>query len=92
MADVADAYPRGRPDGERDAPTAAGRWISSREGVKILEAWKPGRFLIGRDTAGRYVGHEDDRHILTVAGSRAGKGVSPDRPESAALAGVVHRH
>ena len=33
-------------------------------------------FLIGRDAAGRYVGHADDRHILTVAGSRAGKGVS----------------
>jgi Type IV secretory system Conjugative DNA transfer len=38
--------------------------------------WKPGRFLIGRDSVGWYVGHDDDRHILTVAGSRAGKGVS----------------
>ena len=42
----------------------------------MLGAWKPGRFLIGRDSLGRYVGHDDDRHILTVAGSRAGKGIS----------------
>ena len=42
----------------------------------MLGEWKPGRFLIGRDSAGRYIGHSDDRHILTVAGSRAGKGIS----------------
>ena len=35
-----------------------------------------GLFLLGRDHHGRYFGHDDDRHILTVAGSRAGKGVS----------------
>ena len=35
-----------------------------------------GAFLLGRDAAGRYLGVSDDRHILTVAGSRAGKGVS----------------
>ncbi len=33
-------------------------------------------FLVGRDHLGRYYGHADDRHVLTVAGSRAGKGVS----------------
>jgi hypothetical protein len=33
----------------------------------MLGEWQPGRFLIGRDTAGRYVGHIDDPHILTVA-------------------------
>lgn len=74
--DVADSFPRGRPDGEREQPTACGRWISSADAVKILGPWRPGRFLLGRDSAGNYAGVDDDRHILTVAGSRAGKGVS----------------
>jgi type IV secretion system protein VirD4 len=34
--------------------------------------WKPGRLLLGRHD-GRHVGRDDDRHIVTIAGSRAGK-------------------
>jgi type IV secretion system protein VirD4 len=34
--------------------------------------WKAGRVLLGR-SQGRLVGFEDDRHLLTVAGTRAGK-------------------
>ena len=74
-ADVVSVFPRGM-DGDRHKPVATARWVSSAELFEMLGAWKPGRFLIGRDSAGRYVGHDDDRHILTVAGSRAGKGVS----------------
>ena len=34
--------------------------------------WRPGRVLLGQ-WRGRLVGFEDDRHLLTVAGTRAGK-------------------
>jgi type IV secretion system protein VirD4 len=75
VSDVVTAFPRGM-DGDRHKPVATARWVSSASALETLGPWKPGRFLIGRDSAGRYVGHNDDRHILTVAGSRAGKGVS----------------
>ena len=71
-----DGFPRGLPDGDRNKPGAVERWPSAEEIAKELPTWKPGMFLLGRDDTGRYVGHDDDRHILTVAGSRAGKGVS----------------
>lgn len=34
--------------------------------------WKPGRVLLGR-WKGRLIGRDDDRHIVTLAGNRAGK-------------------
>lgn len=34
--------------------------------------WKPGRVLLG-EYNGRLIGRDDDRHIVTEAGSRAGK-------------------
>ena len=69
-------FRRGLPDGDIRKPVGTARWVSSPDAFGLLGEWKPGRFLIGRDFAGRTVGHDDDRHILTVAGSRAGKGVS----------------
>jgi type IV secretion system protein VirD4 len=74
--DVVSGFPRGLPDGNPHKPLATALWPSEAETFATLGAWEPGRFLIGRDSIGRYVGHADDRHILTVAGSRAGKGVS----------------
>jgi len=74
--DVVSGFPRGLPDGNPHKPLATAIWPSEAETFSILGAWEPGRFLIGRDSFGRYVGHADDRHILSVAGSRAGKGVS----------------
>lgn len=38
--------------------------------------WQPGMILLGLDDSSREVGHIDDRHLVTVAGSRGGKGVS----------------
>lgn len=73
---VIDGFPRGLPDGDRNKPAAVGRWPSAEEIAAELPEWRPGMFLLGRDDTGRYRGHDDDRHILTVAGSRAGKGVS----------------
>lgn len=73
--DTAAAFPRGfGTDNQR--PVATAYWPTSDELKAKLEQWRPGLFLIGRDHTGRYYGHGDDRHILTVAGSRAGKGVS----------------
>ena len=34
--------------------------------------WQPGKVLLGQHE-GRYIGRDDDRHIVTIAGSRAGK-------------------
>jgi type IV secretion system protein VirD4 len=76
MPDVVSGFPRGLPDGNPHKPLATALWPSEAETFDTLGLWEPGRFLIGRDSAGRYIGHEDDRHILTVAGSRAGKGIS----------------
>ena len=73
---AASGFPRGKPDGDRAKPVATAQWISTQHAFDLLGAWQPGRILVGRDSAGRYVGHGDDRHVLTVAGSRAGKGVS----------------
>ena len=74
--DVVADFPRGRPDGNRHEPVATARWISTEDAGRVLDPWRPGHFLLGRDAAGRYLGVSDDRHILTVSGSRAGKGVS----------------
>lgn len=70
-------FPRGLPDGDLHKAGAISRWPSADEvAARLGEPWRPGLFLLGRDHRGRYYGHDDDRHILTVAGSRAGKGVS----------------
>jgi len=74
--EIVSGFPRGLPDGNLHRPLATARWPSEGETLAMLGEWKPGRFLIGRNSAGRYIGHSDDRHILTVAGSRAGKGIS----------------
>lgn len=63
-------------------PTAVGRdrgvtarWLKAEE--MTGEEWdrEDGGFILGR-REGRVVGWNDDRHLLTIAGSRAGKGVS----------------
>ena len=75
--DAVATFPRGLPDGDQHKAGAIGRWPSADDVAAVLnEPWRPGLFLLGRDHKGRYFGHDDDRHILTVAGSRAGKGVS----------------
>jgi hypothetical protein len=74
--DVVAGFPRGLPDGNLHKPLGTARWPSEAETLAVLGPWEPGRFLLGRDSAGRYIGHHDDRHILSVSGSRAGKGIS----------------
>jgi type IV secretion system protein VirD4 len=76
LAEAVSRFPRGLPDGDPYRPGATAQWPSADEVAERLEEWRPGLFLLGRDHMRRNVGHADDRHILTVAGSRAGKGVS----------------
>ncbi len=50
------------------------RWLTPAE--MSGEQWRPeGGLLLGR-RAGRLIGWNDDRHVMTIAGNRAGKGVS----------------
>ena len=75
--DAVASFPRGLPDGDQHKAGAIGRWPAASDiAAALREPWRPGLFLLGRDQHGHYFGHDDDRHILTVAGSRAGKGVS----------------
>lgn len=82
--DIAQDFPRGF--GNAYVPGATGSWLSSAQ-IAALAAdntapsftrWQAGQggLLIGRDASGAYYGVQDDRHVCTVAGSRAGKGVS----------------
>ncbi len=50
------------------------RWLTHSE--MSGERWRhEGGLLLGR-RGGRLIGWKDDRHVMTIAGSRAGKGVS----------------
>jgi len=50
------------------------RWLNPSE--MVADQWcHEGGLLLGRRD-GRLVGWKDDRHVMTIAGSRAGKGVS----------------
>ena len=66
-----DDFPRGLPGrDDRHALLATAAWHTS------APLWREGYIWLGRDGDGNAVGHGDDRHILTVAGSRSGKGRS----------------
>jgi type IV secretion system protein VirD4 len=50
------------------------RWLAADEVMQ--DEWSgQGGLLLGT-RGGRFIGWKDDRHMLTIAGSRAGKGVS----------------
>ncbi len=51
------------------------RWLTADEMTGKVWDYGAGALLLGR-RQDRLIGWNDDRHILTVAGSRAGKGVS----------------
>jgi type IV secretion system protein VirD4 len=69
------------PRGHALQPKSAGRerslfarWLTPSE--MTTPQWQPqGGLLLGH-RAGRVIGWNDDRHMMTIAGSRAGKGVS----------------
>lgn len=62
------------------------------EGLSTTERWSalsPRSVLVGQDRNGDLIGLDDDRHLLTVAGSRAGKGVSVILPNLVTYKGSV---
>ena len=61
--------------------------LATARGVRDLQ----GQFVVGRtdDAKGRWLGYGDDRHIVTIAGSRAGKGRSAILPNLALWPGSV---
>lgn len=66
-----DDFPRGIPGGSnRCALLGTASWSA------FAPLWQPGMMFVGLDDDGHEVGHIDDRHVVTVAGSRGGKGVS----------------
>lgn len=66
-----DDFPRGVPGRDsRHAPLATAAWNMT------APRWREGDIWLGRDKAGNAIGHDDDRHIFTCAGSRSGKGRS----------------
>lgn len=73
--------PRGH--GERASPRGIerglfARWLKPEEMRGGI--WNPqGGLLLGK-RAGHIIGWNDDRHVMTIAGSRAGKGVSLIEP------------
>lgn len=69
-------FPRGLHDRQRDAPLQA-RWATSEE--ILAGKWRfgtePGQLYLG-ERGGVRLGRKDDRHQITIGGSRTGKGVS----------------
>ena len=70
--------PRGGSLGQSELPPLT-RWLPASE---LDESWvyRPGMLLLGHDGApgqrGRFIGINENRHIVTTAGSRAGKTLS----------------
>lgn len=82
MAGILDDFPRGVDEGRliTDSRTPQAQWLStSRLHSDSSLSYNPtspgGKMLLG-SLDGRLIGIADDRHMITVAGSRSGKGVS----------------
>lgn len=81
MPGILDDFPRGdekRLLTQHDTPKAAWRNPQDilRDTALAYPADNPGGRLLLGNLDGRLIGVADDRHMITVAGSRAGKGVS----------------
>ncbi|MBS0155155.1 MAG: type IV secretory system conjugative DNA transfer family protein [Nitrospira sp.] len=82
MAGILDDFPRGVDEGrirtENRAPQ--GEWLPTsrilNDSALTYNPNRPGGKLFLGSLEERFIGVADDRHIITVAGSRAGKGVS----------------
>lgn len=75
MPEYADAYPRGIGHLAGDVP-ALRAWARASDIDKSAFAYRDGMIFLGASADGALLGLDDNRHCLTVAGSRAGKGVS----------------
>ena len=64
-------FPRGHDAApEKSAKLATAAWSTD------APLWREGMIWLGRRDDGAAIGNDDNRHMLTIAGSRAGKGTS----------------
>lgn len=64
-------FPRGHDAApEKSAKLATAAWSTD------APLWCEGMIWLGRRDDGAAIGNDDNRHMLTIAGSRAGKGTS----------------
>ncbi len=71
MTDYGEFPPRGSGVAGRAEAPPAQTWAHPTQ-LSEVWTWKPGRVLLGRWDR-RFYGLDDDRHMVTIAGSRAGK-------------------
>jgi len=71
--DATEGLPRGM--GKITRSLSESRWYPTEYLPRHEFTFKPGQIFLGATEWG-YLGYGDDRHIITVAGSRAGKGTS----------------
>lgn len=93
---MAPNFPRGTKKGPQNP--ASGWWaedaeIAATAGIiaskNLDDLTRKAAVFLGQLDDGRYVGLTDDRHLLTIAGSRAGKGTSLIIPNLALYPGSV---
>lgn len=87
-------FPRGLESTAHEAMLATARWADEDERAGLMAsgilAYAPGSFWLARDpVSGQPCGVVDDRHIVTIAGSRAGKGRSGIIPNLCLYPGSV---
>lgn len=87
-------FPRGIEQVAQEAMLATARWADDEERAALIASnilsYAPGSFWLARDPAsGLPCGVKDDRHIITIAGSRAGKGRSGIIPNLCLYPGSV---
>lgn len=72
-----EELPRGLPRAISDEDEMSRALWMAPEGLNETEKWGVSRtsLLIGMDRNGGWIGNTDDRHLITIAGSRSGKGV-----------------
>lgn len=68
---ITDPFPRGHAAApEKDSALGTAAWSTD------APLWREGMIWLGRRDDGEAIGNDDNRHMLTIAGSRAGKGTS----------------
>jgi len=89
MLDIND-FPRGVPGKERQGIAPNALWKNPAElATEDHWAYSSGKIFLGSVLGDRLIGVTDDRHLMTIAGSRAGKGVSTIIPNLIEYPGSV---
>ncbi len=83
--------PRGLPNTPHSSGDASRQIWMPPETISNSDFWtySPNKIFLGQTESGQDIGFLDDRHILTVAGSRAGKGQAAILPNLALYQGSV---